>query len=133
MTTTQIFTHSPRNKKNFTHASQKPALFLSQYHSRRLGRIIRLWILPRFGDARTSDDDHLALSTFSIDEELIIRNRGRHVEVRGQTLPRRTISFTSALVSQEVADASLEIGTRRHTKDVVRTGYSDTPVLKRQL
>lgn len=34
--------------------------------------------LPRFGDARTSDDDHFALGTLSIDEELIIRNRGGH-------------------------------------------------------
>ena len=69
--------------------------------------------LPRFGDARTSDDYHFALGALSIDEELIIRNRGGHVEVRGQRYP---VSFKCLPLyvpldvrsDQEAADASLE-------------------------
>jgi hypothetical protein len=66
--------------------------------------------LPRFGNARTSDDDHFFLGTLSIDEELIIRNRGGHVKVRGQSCP---VTFKCLPLyvplgvgsDQEVADA----------------------------
>jgi hypothetical protein len=101
MTTRIFFTHSPRNKKFYPCLPKASAVSLP-IPLAAPRTCYPLVDLPRFGDAlaRTSDDDHLALSTLSIDEELIIRNRGRHVEVRAvvRYLPL-------ALISQEVADA----------------------------
>jgi hypothetical protein len=52
----------PQRNEKLTHISQSSARFLD-LETRSL---------------RTSDDDHFALGTFSIDEELVIRNRGGH-------------------------------------------------------
>ena len=69
---------SPESGIKILPMSRKGQRSFSPNTTRRAWDVLSACRLPRFGWRRTSDDDHFALGTLSISEELIIRNRGRH-------------------------------------------------------